>query len=245
VPEKECAAHIGGLLCEGLRMTTSEVRGPIDVENGSVGTIWIDPGRALASLVVAPGAGAGMEHPLLAGFCHAIADAGVATMRFNFPYAERGRRSPDTERVLRNTWLAAYEAARAASDRPVLVGGKSLGGRIASMCVADGMPAAGLVFLGYPLHPPGRPERIRDEHLDRVEVPMLFLQGTADPFARPELVAKVVRRLGDRATLEKIEGGDHSFKVRARVADPREVGAGLAKLAALFVHRVASDAKRV
>jgi uncharacterized protein len=221
-------------------MATSEVRGPIDVEDGSVGTIWIDPGGALASLVVAHGAGAGMEHPFLAGFCRAIADAGVATMRFNFPYAERGRRSPDSERVLREAWLAAFEAARAASDRPVLVGGKSLGGRIASMCVADGMPAAGLVFLGYPLHPPGRPERIRDEHLDRVEVPMLFLQGTADPLARPELVAKVVRRLGDRATLEKIEGGDHSFKVRGSLADPREVGAGLAELAAPFVRRVAS-----
>jgi uncharacterized protein len=89
------------------------------------------------------------------------------------------------------------------------------------------------------LHPPGRPERIRDEHLDRVEVPMLFLQGTADPLARPELVAKVVGRLGDRATLEKIEGGDHSFKVRGSLADPGEVGAGLAELAAPFVLRVA------
>jgi uncharacterized protein len=227
-------------ICQGSRVATSEVRGVIDVEKGNVGTIWIDPGGALASLVVAHGAGAGMEHPLLAGFCRAIADAGVATMRFNFPYAEGGRRSPDTERVLRKAWLAAFEAARTASDRPVLVGGKSLGGRIASMCVADGMPAAGVVFLGYPLHPPGKPERIRDEHLDRIEVPMLFLQGTADPLARPELVAKVVRRLGDRATLQKIEDGDHSFKVRGSLLDPREVGAELAELAAPFVRGVAS-----
>jgi uncharacterized protein len=220
-------------------MASSEARGRLDVAAGNVGTIWIEPVEAVASLVVAHGAGAGMEHPFLAGFCQAIAEEGVATMRFNFPYAERGRRSPDTERVLRETWLAAFEAAKAAADRPVLVGGKSLGGRIASMCVADGMPAAGVVFLGYPLHPPGRPERIRDEHLYRVEVPMLFLQGTADPFARPELVAKVIGQLGERATLEEIEGGDHSFKLRGTRTEPGEVGAGLARLAAPFVRRVA------
>jgi predicted alpha/beta-hydrolase family hydrolase len=220
-------------------MATSEVRGQIDVAAGSVGTIWIEPVGAVASLLVAHGAGAGMEHPLLAGFCRAIADAEVATMRFNFPYAERGRRSPDTERVLREAWLASFESASAAADRPVLVGGKSLGGRIASMCVADGMPAAGLVFLGYPLHPPGRPERLRDEHLDRVKAPMLFLQGTADPLARPELVARVVGRLGERATLERIEDGDHSFKVRGSRADPCEIGARLAGVAAPFVRRVA------
>lgn len=226
-------------ICEGSGMARSELGGRIDAAGASVGTIWIEPVEAVASLVVAHGAGSGMEHPLLAGFCRGIADADVATMRFNFPYAERGRRSPDSERVLREAWLAAFEAAKAAADRPVLVGGKSLGGRIASMCVADGMPAAGLVFLGYPLHPPGRPERLRDEHLDRVEVPMLFLQGTADPFAQPALVAKVVGRLGDRATLQTIEGGDHSFKVRGSRADPREIGARLGGLAAPFIRRVA------
>ena len=217
-------------------MATPEVRGQLDVATGIVGTIWIEPAGAVASLV-GPGAGAGMEHRSFLGFCRAIAEEAVATMRFNFSYIERGRRSPDTERVLRETWLAAFDAAKAAGDRPVLVGGKSLGGRIASMCVADGRRCRA-VFLGYPLHPPGRPERIRDEHLYRVEVPMLFLQGTADPFARPELVAKVIdaRRA---ATLEKIEGGDHSFKVRGTRADPDEVGADLAGLAAPFVRRVA------
>jgi predicted alpha/beta-hydrolase family hydrolase len=181
-----------------------------------------------------------MDHPFMAGFARAIADEGVATMRFNFVYLERGRRSPDPERMLREAWLAAFDAATAsAGGGPVLVGGKSLGGRIASMCVADGMPAAGLVFLGYPLHPPGKPERIRDEHLYRIEVPMLFLHGTADPFAQPALLAEVVRKLGERATLEQIEGGDHSFNVRGRRADAREVGASLAGLAAPFVRRVA------
>ena len=223
-------------------MATPEARGELEVRGTGLGTTSIAPARAIATLVVAHGAGAGMDHPFIAGFCRAMAEERVATLRFNFPYIARGRRSPDPERVLREAWLAAFEAAVAgAGGRPVLVGGKSLGGRIASMCVADGMPAAGLVFLGYPLHPPGKPERIRDEHLSRIEVPMLFVHGTLDPFARPELIQGVVRRLGGRATLEQVEGGDHSFNVRGRRADPREVGAGFAERVASFVRIVAES----
>jgi hypothetical protein len=221
-------------------MATPETRLELEVRGATVGAASIEPSDGLATLVVAHGAGAGMDHPFIAGFCRAMAEEGVSTLRFDFLYMARGRRSPDPERVLRDAWLAAFEAALgSAAGRPVFAGGKSLGGRIGSMCVADGMPAAGLVFLGYPLHPPGKPERIRDEHLSRVGVPMLFLHGTLDPFARPELIEGVVRRLGDRATLEQIEGGDHSFNVRGRRADPREVGAGLAASAAAFVRRVA------
>lgn len=220
-------------------MAAPEVLGEIDVAGVAVGTLAIDPAGADATLVLAHGAGAGMDHPFMAGFARAMGEAGVATVRFNFPYLQRGRRSPDPERVLREAWLAAFDAAGGGGDRPVLAGGKSLGGRIASMCVADGMPAAGLVFLGYPLHPPGKPERIRDEHLYRIAVPMLFLHGSSDAFADGTLLAKVVRKLGDRATLEEIEGGDHSFNVRGRKADARAVGAGLAELAAPFVRRVA------
>jgi len=105
--------------------------------------------------------------------------------------------------------------------------------------VADGLPAAGLVFLGYPLHPPGKPERLRAEHLERITVPMLFLHGTRDPFAQPELLAKVLKGLGKRAEHVPIEGGDHSFNVRGVKADAREVGAGLAEHAGPFVRRVA------
>jgi predicted alpha/beta-hydrolase family hydrolase len=209
------------------------------IPGGEVGATRIDPKTALATLVVAHGAGAGMDHPFLVGFCRAMGEAKVSTLRFNFPYVERGRRSPDPERVLRETWLAAFEDARRDGTRPVLVGGKSLGGRIASMCVADEMPAAGLVFLGYPLHPPGKPDRLRAEHLGRIEVPMLFLQGTRDPFARPDLLAGVLDGLGDRATLVSIEGGDHSFRVRGQKADDRAIGAALAGEAAPFVRRVA------
>jgi predicted alpha/beta-hydrolase family hydrolase len=107
------------------------------------------------------------------------------------------------------------------------------------MAVADGMPAAGLLFLGYPFHPPGKPERVRDEHLYRITVPMLFIQGTADPFARPEVVRKVLRKLGRVAEHVPIEGGDHSFNVKGHKRDAREVGAGIAELAAPFVLRVA------
>jgi len=221
-------------------MATPESRRPIPAPAGEVGSTWIAAKDDVATLVVAHGAGAGMDHPFLVGFCRAMGEAGVATVRFNFPYVERGRRSPDPERVLRGTWLAAFDAAsERAKGRPVLAGGKSLGGRIASMCVADGMPAAGLVFLGYPLHAPGTPDKLRAEHLERIEVPMLFIQGTRDPFARPDLLARVLKRLGDRATLEPVEGGDHSFRVRGVKADDREIGAALAGSAAPFVRRIA------
>jgi uncharacterized protein len=221
-------------------MATPESHGRISVPSGEVGAVRVEPRAAAATLVVAHGAGAGMDHPFLVGFCRAMGEAGVATLRFDFPYIERGRRSPDPERVLRETWLAAFEdASERAGKRPVLAGGKSLGGRIASMCVADGMPAAGLVFLGYPLHPPGKTDRLRAEHLGRIQVPMLFLQGTRDPFAQPALLAGVLNGLGDRATLVPIEGGDHSFRVRGVKADDRTIGAALAGEAAPFVRRVA------
>lgn len=221
-------------------MATAETRTKIHTRAGEVSSAWLDPGGSVASLVVAHGAGANLDHPFLAGFCRGMVGHGVATVRFNFLYMERGRRAPDPEATLRETWLAAFEAARERSGgRPVLAGGKSLGGRIASMVVADGMPAAGLVFLGYPLHPPGKPERIRDEHLYRIRVPMLFLHGTSDPFAQPVFLEPVLRKLGKRATYAPVEGGDHSFNVRGAKKDAREVGAGLAEIAGPFVAKVA------
>jgi uncharacterized protein len=218
-------------------MTAPEELVQVETARGPVSARYARGSAPFATIVVAHGAGAGMDHPFIAGFARACLEEGMASMRFNFPYLEAGRRSPDPEGVLRDTWRAAYEAAAArASGEPVWASGKSLGGRIASMCVADGeVPAAGLAFLGYPLHPPGKPERIRDAHLGRIEVPMLFVQGTADPFARHDLLDGVVARLGDRATLVPVEGGGHSFEVRGRRRDPREVGASLAPIVASFV----------
>lgn len=220
-------------------MDAPEVRGDLGESRSGVSAVWIAPKGSVAWLIVAHGAGAGMDHPFLAGFCRAMAEHGVATARFDFHYMNAGRRSPDAEPSLRAAWNEAFTGVRAmAGAVPVLAGGKSLGGRIASLCVADGMDAAGLVFLGYPLHPPGKTERLRAEHLARITVPMLFLQGTRDPFAQPELLAKVLEQLGERATLVPIEGGDHSFNVRGVKADPREVGAGLAEHAGPFIRRV-------
>ena len=209
----------------------------IDTVKGTVSAKFARPRSPFATIVVAHGAGAGMDHPFLVGFAQACLEEGMATMRFNFPYVESGRRSPDTEAVLRDTWRAVFDAAWARRKKePVWASGKSLGGRLASMCAADAeIDPAGLVFLGYPLHPPGKPERILDEHLYRVEVPMLFLQGTSDPFASPELLHQVVKKLGDRATLVPFEGGGHSFEVRGRKRDPREVGASLAPPTAAFI----------
>jgi predicted alpha/beta-hydrolase family hydrolase len=217
-------------------VTTPEERLTIEKGRVRVSGIYARPGKPPATLIVGHGAGAGMDHPFMAGFTRAMNDEGIATLRFNFPYIENGRRAPDPGPFLEETWLAAFAmASDRAKDEPVWAGGKSLGGRIASIVVADGMPAAGLVFLGYPLHPPGKPERIRDEHLYRIEVPMLFLEGTRDPFATLELLHGLIAKLGDRASLVRIEGGDHSFNVRGAKRDAREVGASLAEPAAAFI----------
>jgi predicted alpha/beta-hydrolase family hydrolase len=222
-------------------MATREVGGSVAVGDASVSTATIAARTPVATLIVAHGAGAGMDSPFLVGFSAAMAEAKVTTVRFNFRYVELGRKAPDREPMLREAWLAVFADVAARARVPVFAGGKSLGGRIASMCVADGMPAAGLVFLGYPLHPPGRPERLRAEHLERVDVPMLFIEGTRDPFADPPTLARVLERLDDRATLATVEGGDHSFKVPGPKVDAARIGAALAAIAAPFVRRVAGE----
>jgi uncharacterized protein len=206
----------------------------IDTPQGAVTGI-VTGESAGPILVMAHGAGGGMATPLLQGFAEGVATAGVTCLRFNFGYSEAGRRSPDREPALRAVWGAAFEAGSKLGE-PTWAGGKSLGGRIASMMVADGdLAAAGLVFVGYPLHPPGRPERIRDAHLDAIGAPMLFLQGTADPFARWDLLGAVIERLGDRATLHPVEAGDHSFRVRGGRRDDVGMGSALGEAAARFI----------
>jgi predicted alpha/beta-hydrolase family hydrolase len=186
-------------------------------------------------LALAHGAGGTMRTAFLDGLAAGVAAAGVACLRFNFAYSEAGKRSPDREPALRAVWAAAFDRGKELGG-PVWAGGKSMGGRIASMMVADGeLDAGGLVLVGYPLHPPGKPERIRDKHLDRVEVPMLFLQGTADPFARWDLLTGVVERLGDRAALHPVEGGDHSFRVRGQPKDDVGTGTAVGEAAARFI----------
>jgi predicted alpha/beta-hydrolase family hydrolase len=221
-------------------MAAPEERVRIQTERGDVSGLFASVRGAHTGLVLAHGAGGDMQGPLLSGFARALQERGTATLRFNFLYTERGRRSPDPEPALRAVWVAAFEAMRRRlRGVPVAAGGKSLGGRIASMCVADGeIDASALVFLGYPLHPPGKPDRVRDAHLDRVSVPMLFLHGTSDPFARPGVLGPLLERLGNRATYHPIQGGDHSFRVRGAKRDDREIGAELAIVAAEFLDRI-------
>jgi len=205
----------------------------IPTPKGDVSAVW-HPADGPA-LVVGHGAGAGMDHPFIVGFCEAVADEGIAALRFNFPYMEAGRRTPDAAKNAIGAFRSAFETAGDRSGgRPVLGGGKSYGGRIASMAAAEGIPAAALIFLGYPLHAPGKTGQIRDTHLYDLTMPMLFLHGTKDPFAEPNELAKVIGRLGDRATLVDIDGAGHSFE-RSRKDDPRVVGASLAPQVAAFV----------
>lgn len=211
-----------------------ERRISIQTSRGEVSAALTGEGSGRPVVVCAHGAGNDMHNAMLLGFAEGLADAGIACLRFNFPYKERGSRAPDPAPVLMDAWRAVFDHAGEVGH-PVWASGKSLGGRIASMAVAEGMPAAGLVFVGYPLHPPGRPDRIRDAHLDEVEVPMLFIQGTRDPFARWELLEGVVKRLADRAVLLPIEGGDHSFRVRGTPRDDRSTGRHLAGIAADFI----------
>jgi len=148
---------------------------------------------------------------------------------------EAGRRTPDQAKNAIGAFRSAFDAAAERSGgRQVLGGGKSYGGRIASMAAAEGMPAAALIFLGYPLHAPGKTDQIRDAHLYDLRMPMLFLHGTKDPFADPKELAKVIRRLGDRATLVDFDGAGHSFE-RSRKDDARVIGASLAPHVAAFV----------
>lgn len=155
-----------------------------------------------------------------------FASRGIAAATFDFPYIQAGRRAPDPARVLEAAWRDAIEAARTRfEDLPVYIGGKSMGGRIASHVAADAQPPrgiAGLVFLGYPLHPPGKPNQRRDAHLPAIARPMLFVQGSRDAFGTADEIRALLPRLS-RATLYEVAGGDHSFKVPARVMDPRAV----------------------
>lgn len=219
-------------------MQVAESRVAIDVDGTPISGIYARPDKPFATLVLAHGAGAGMEHPFLSGLARALNDDGVATLRFNFPYREAGRRFPDRPPAAIAAWRAVMELAASRSEgEPLWAAGKSFGGRMASMAVAEGMPAAGLVYLGYPLHPPGKPEKLRDEHLYGLTLPMLFLQGTRDTFATPELLENVVARIGPTATIEWWDGGDHSFVRVGAKKSAADIGASLAATVSAFLRK--------
>ena len=185
----------------------------IKVPAGEVSVAFDGPEKAPVLLVLAPGAGAPLTADFMVEIARMVAAEGVRVCRFNFVYQEVGRRAPDRQPVLEETYRAVLDAVRQGSDR-VVIGGKSLGGRIASMIAAAGAPADGLVLLGYPLHPPGRPERIRKAHLPDISVPVLFVEGTRDPFCPLDTLEEVRRELTAPNEVAVIDDGDHSFKVR-------------------------------
>jgi predicted alpha/beta-hydrolase family hydrolase len=167
-------------------------------------------------LILGHGAGADQTSGFMVAFANALAERGIDSVTFNFLYSEYGRRIPDPNARLESCWRAVIDTVRSriAFDDKLAIGGKSMGGRIASQVAAgDAGDLAGLVFLGYPLHPPGRPERLRAAHLRDVKAPMLFVQGSRDAFGTPAELQPILTRLEPAADLFVVEGGDHSFKV--------------------------------
>lgn len=207
-------------------MEVVETRFVASRSSGEVSALLLRPPGARALLVLAHGAGAGMRHRFMEAIAGRLAERRVATFRYQFPYVERGRRRPDPPPVLVATVRSAVAAAKSAAaesaaaggDLPLFAGGKSMGGRMTSTAASEGALAGvrGLVFFGFPLHPPGKPGTARGDHLAGVNLPMLFLQGTRDKLAELDLLRPLCERLGANATLHVVEGGDHSFGVLKR-----------------------------
>ena len=196
-----------------------ELRFQVSEKVGSVSALLLQPGGARWLLALGHGAGAGMRHPFLEAACSELARQDIATFRYQFPYMERGSRRVDPRPVLLATVRAAIGAAAAAlPNLPLLAGGKSMGGRMTSMAAAQApLPGVrGIVFFGFPLHPASRPSTERAEHLDQVQVPMLFLQGRRDRLAELGLLTPICDRLGARAELHVFENADHSFHLPRR-----------------------------
>ena len=186
---------------------------------GTVSALLDLPPQARACYVFAHGAGVGMMHSYMAAVAAGLAERGIATLRYQFPYMEKGTKRPDPPPVAHAAVRAAVmEAARLCPGLPLIAGGKSFGGRMTSQAQAsaplDGV--RGLAFFGFPLHPAGKPSDDRAKHLSRVKIPMLFLQGTRDSLAEMNLLEPVVKRIGQSVTLHRVEGADHSFHVPAR-----------------------------
>lgn len=223
-------------------MTASEdLRFAVDGA-GEVSALFLRPDNARLLLVLAHGAGAGMSHPFMESLAGELASTGIATLRYQFPYMEGRRRVPDAPAVLTATVVAAVRAAaKAAPELPLLAGGKSMGGRMTSQAAAE-RPlegVRGLVFFGFPLHPPKRPATKRADHLTKVTVPMLFLQGTRDDLAELDLLRPICASLGALATLSVFDGADHSFHVLKRS------GTNDTAVLQQLVRRVASWAEQI
>jgi predicted alpha/beta-hydrolase family hydrolase len=188
-------------------------------DSASVSALLIQPPGARACYVLAHGAGAGMTHPFMEAVAARLAERHIATLRYQFPYMEKGSKRPDAPAVAHAAVRAAVdEATRCCPGRPLIAGGKSFGARMTSQAQASApLPGVrGLAFLGFPLYPAGKPSTERAAHLAGVKIPLLFVQGTRDTLAELKLLEPVVKSLGRKATLHIVDGGDHSFHVPAR-----------------------------
>ena len=191
----------------------------IKVENDmAVSSVWAVPStydrdRGTA-LILAHGAGADMNHEFMVDFQSRLAEAGNLTIRFNFPYKEQGRRAPDRRPRLEATFRAILKGLRDSrlNTARVFIGGKSMGGRIASYLAASGEDVSGLLFLGYPLHPPGRQEQLRTSHWEKIRCRSFFVQGSRDSLCSLRLLMREMERLAGPSNLHVVEGGDHSFR---------------------------------
>lgn len=205
-------------------------------------SVWWVPDGYLgeSAVIVAHGAGNDMHSELVSAMHERWSDAGLMAVKFNFPYKERGSRLPDRADVLIDTWRAVADSVMndpGLAPRNVFYAGKSLGGRIASMLAAGETNPAGVIFLGYPLHPAGKPEKLRVNHLGRVASPMLFIQGTRDALCDLSILARVLDDLGDgKNELYRLEGADHSFEVLKKLKrDPADVRNEIAQRALEFI----------
>jgi predicted alpha/beta-hydrolase family hydrolase len=213
----------------GEEMKNKRITIPLRTEEGVSGILSVPEDfrkEEGTGVIIAHGAGKDMNHPLLEFFAEGLAHAGYLAMRFNFPYKEKGKKAPDPKGKLEKTWISVVEFLLNQPDlslKRIFAAGKSMGGRIASQLIAEGrLPVEGLVLLGYPLHPPGRKEKLRDAHLSDIRIPMLYFAGTRDPLCDLTLLKSVLKKLDVDWDLDVIEGGDHSFKLLKSSGIPEE-----------------------
>ncbi len=214
-----------------LRMTNEPTQLTISVNDKDkvTGLLYLAPKkqRAGITLILGHGAGAGQSHPFMRLFANGLAERGLDILTFNFLYMEQRRHVPDPKAKLEACYMAVIDHAQKHKNlkgNRLAIGGKSMGGRIASQVAAEqtALDLAGLVFLGYPLHPPGRPDKLRDAHLKNIKSPMLFVQGSRDAFGTPDELRGIIERDKLKGTLHAIAGGDHSLKVPKSLGVPQE-----------------------
>lgn len=210
-----------------MKVSTEQLRLPVDDEPvADVAAVAHVPSRTTGpAFFLTHGAGGDLEGDGLVALADAVAEQGHLVVRANLPYREAGRKSPPRATTAVTGYRRLFDTARAklAPSAPWVAGGKSFGGRVASLAVADGMEASGLLFYGYPLHPPGRPEKLRVDHWPSVMVPCLFLQGTRDSFCDLDLLDANLRKLPRRASVHVVDGGDHSLRIAKKASEDGRV----------------------